>query len=163
VNYDVKSTLTPECLINRYYDAVTAQFISVDPLVGMTRQAYAYAADNPVNETDPNGDYFISGKAGAALVCVVMVAASHGVVNCGRHEGRNWPGDPDGGSRYELVVPRPKDNKWKVSLPPREQSVGRGWYNLPHPGPAWGSRIVGGVVAAVWFLEANPELALLGG
>ncbi|MHB1519654.1 MAG: RHS repeat-associated core domain-containing protein [Acidimicrobiales bacterium] len=42
-------------LINRYYDPSTAQFISVDPLVGVTGQAYTYAGDNPVNAVDPLG------------------------------------------------------------------------------------------------------------
>ncbi len=42
-------------LINRYYDPVTGQFISVDPLVAQTGQPYAYTGDNPVNNTDPLG------------------------------------------------------------------------------------------------------------
>ncbi|HEX7246072.1 MAG TPA: DUF6531 domain-containing protein [Solirubrobacterales bacterium] len=39
----------------RTYDPVTAQFLSVDPAVGVTGETYAYAADNPVNSTDPLG------------------------------------------------------------------------------------------------------------
>jgi RHS repeat-associated protein len=42
-------------LVNRYYDPVTGQFLSVDPLVADTLQPYAYANDNPVNDTDPSG------------------------------------------------------------------------------------------------------------
>jgi RHS repeat-associated protein len=42
-------------LIARYYDPATDQFLSADPLEGMTRQAYAYAADDPVNQDDPDG------------------------------------------------------------------------------------------------------------
>jgi RHS repeat-associated protein len=42
-------------LINRYYDPATAQFLNVDPLVGLTGQPYSYAGDDPVNETDPLG------------------------------------------------------------------------------------------------------------
>jgi RHS repeat-associated protein len=42
-------------LINRYYDSSTGQFLSVDPLVGATGQAYAYADASPVNRTDPSG------------------------------------------------------------------------------------------------------------
>ncbi len=39
----------------RTYDPETAQFLSVDPLVGIVGETYAYAADNPVNSTDPSG------------------------------------------------------------------------------------------------------------
>ncbi len=42
-------------LINRYYDPSTGQFLSVDPLVQLTGQAYAYAGDNPINFNDPFG------------------------------------------------------------------------------------------------------------
>ena len=33
------------------------QFLTVDPLVDATGQAYAYTGDDPVNETDPSGDW----------------------------------------------------------------------------------------------------------
>jgi len=39
----------------RYYDSNTAQFISLDPLVELTRQPYSYVADNPLNTLDPLG------------------------------------------------------------------------------------------------------------
>jgi RHS repeat-associated protein len=39
----------------RYYDPSTGQFISPDPAVVMTREAYTYTADNPLNATDPLG------------------------------------------------------------------------------------------------------------
>jgi RHS repeat-associated protein len=39
----------------RTYDPVTAQFLSVDPIVGATGEPYSYAADNPVNVIDPAG------------------------------------------------------------------------------------------------------------
>lgn len=42
-------------LINRYYDPTTAQFLSIDPLVGITQQAYNFAGDDPVNKSDPSG------------------------------------------------------------------------------------------------------------
>jgi RHS repeat-associated protein len=42
-------------LQNRYYDPSTAQFISVDPLVGLTHSPYGYVYDNPLNATDPTG------------------------------------------------------------------------------------------------------------
>ncbi|MBA3809995.1 MAG: RHS repeat-associated core domain-containing protein [Solirubrobacterales bacterium] len=39
----------------RVYDPATAQFLSVDPLVGETRAPYNYASDNPVNGGDRTG------------------------------------------------------------------------------------------------------------
>ncbi len=39
----------------RYYDPSTQQFLSIDPLVGMTGQAYAYASGSPQHFTDPLG------------------------------------------------------------------------------------------------------------
>jgi hypothetical protein len=41
--------------INRYYDPGTGQFLSVDPDVGSTGTPYAYAGDDPANNTDANG------------------------------------------------------------------------------------------------------------
>ena len=45
-------------LVGRYYDPQTAQFLSVDPLIDETGQAYVYAGDDPVLNSDPNGDMF---------------------------------------------------------------------------------------------------------
>ena len=42
-------------LIGRYYDPQTGQFLSVDPKVQATEQAYIYVGDNPVNASDPSG------------------------------------------------------------------------------------------------------------
>lgn len=44
----------------RYYDPATAQFLSRDPAVAVTRSAYGYVGDNPLNSKDPSGllDYF---------------------------------------------------------------------------------------------------------
>lgn len=39
----------------RYYDPSTAQFISRDPALQQTRQAYGYAGQNPLNAVDPTG------------------------------------------------------------------------------------------------------------
>ena len=41
--------------VNRYYDPSTGQFLSVDPLVGITDQPYEYAGGDPVNGSDPLG------------------------------------------------------------------------------------------------------------
>jgi RHS repeat-associated protein len=42
-------------LRNRYYDPTTGQFLSRDPAPVLTKVAYSYAADNPVNRADPTG------------------------------------------------------------------------------------------------------------
>ena len=42
-------------LINRYYDAQTGQFLSVDPLISQTGEVYGYAGGDPVNRDDPDG------------------------------------------------------------------------------------------------------------
>jgi RHS repeat-associated protein len=42
-------------LRNRVYDPATAQFLTVDPAVGITRAPYNYAGDNPVNHRDRDG------------------------------------------------------------------------------------------------------------
>ena len=39
----------------RFYDPVSGQFLSVDPLVDQTREPYAYTAGNPLQQTDPLG------------------------------------------------------------------------------------------------------------
>jgi uncharacterized protein RhaS with RHS repeats len=45
-----------DSLVGRYYDPGTGQFLSVDPLVDVTGQPYAYTGDDPVNGVDPSGD-----------------------------------------------------------------------------------------------------------
>ncbi|HEX5525990.1 MAG TPA: RHS repeat-associated core domain-containing protein [Solirubrobacterales bacterium] len=39
----------------RFYDSGTGQFLSRDPIDGLTRQPYSYALDNPLNRIDPSG------------------------------------------------------------------------------------------------------------
>jgi len=39
----------------RYYDPATQQFLTVDPLLAQTEQAYAYAGGSPTNASDPSG------------------------------------------------------------------------------------------------------------
>jgi RHS repeat-associated protein len=94
-------------LVHRYYDPTTGQFLSVDPLVAQTQQAYIYAGDDPVNGSDPLGlmcwglctftnaaksvGHFVAKHkaaitevaAGVAVVAVVVVAtvATGGIVD----------------------------------------------------------------------------------
>ncbi len=64
----------------RYYDPATQQFLTVDPALVATAQAYAYAADSPLNATDPSGKFLfvpllIAAGVGA-LVNIIAVAVS---------------------------------------------------------------------------------------
>jgi RHS repeat-associated protein len=64
-------------LVNRYYDPATGQFTSIDPDVSQTLQPYAYAAGNPVSNTDPTGlTVNLRGVASWALAHV------YGTYNC---------------------------------------------------------------------------------
>jgi RHS repeat-associated protein len=46
----------------RYYDPASQQFLTVDPLLAATEQAYTYAGGSPTNATDPAGlDFDIPG------------------------------------------------------------------------------------------------------
>jgi RHS repeat-associated protein len=40
---------------DRYYDSATGQFMSVDPSLQMTHQAYIYASNIPTSDVDPTG------------------------------------------------------------------------------------------------------------
>jgi len=42
-------------LLARYYDPSTAQFLTIDPLVAITHQPYAYAGGDPLGQSDPTG------------------------------------------------------------------------------------------------------------
>jgi len=58
LGYDAQYTSADTGLIYmraREYDPATAQFLSVDPAVPITRAPYNYVGDNPVNNVDPTG------------------------------------------------------------------------------------------------------------
>jgi RHS repeat-associated protein len=58
LGYDGQYTSSDTGLIYlraREYDPATAQFLTVDPLVGETGAPYNYAGDNPLNASDPTG------------------------------------------------------------------------------------------------------------
>lgn len=43
------------CVLARYYDPTTGQFLTRDPAEAITRSAYGYAYNNPLNLIDPTG------------------------------------------------------------------------------------------------------------
>ena len=58
LGYDGQYTSSDTGLIylrTRVYDPATAQFLTVDPLVRLTRALYTYAQDNPLNRADLTG------------------------------------------------------------------------------------------------------------
>ncbi|HEX6456824.1 MAG TPA: RHS repeat-associated core domain-containing protein [Solirubrobacterales bacterium] len=67
----------------RTYDPATAQFLSIDPMVGTTGEPYSYGSNNPVNATDPSGlttDSFclqgtatLGGTVGASIRACIAV------------------------------------------------------------------------------------------
>lgn len=70
----------------RVYDPVTAQFLSVDPAVGETGESYSYAADNPVNASDPMGRDVVGA---CALVSVGQGVSATGI-GCLTYDGANY-------------------------------------------------------------------------
>ena len=50
----------------RVYDPVTGQFLTRDPMNTITRSPYSYAHDNPLNGSDPSGEFGISDITHAA-------------------------------------------------------------------------------------------------
>ncbi len=73
----------------RYYDPTTSQFVSRDPLETITRQPYAYTADNPLNAIDPLGLAGCSLSPGDWGNCANQLWNS--VVTSGRNYARSNP------------------------------------------------------------------------
>lgn len=44
----------------RYYDPATGQFLSIDPDMQETDEPYQFTADDPVNNSDPTGDFYLT-------------------------------------------------------------------------------------------------------
>lgn len=83
----------------RYYDPTTGQFLTRDPLVGVTQDPYGYALNNPVNATDPTGLFgipewvpVVGGK------CVAI-----GDPNCDNSGSRRWAGNVLAGAGNALT------------------------------------------------------------
>ncbi len=73
-------------LVDRYYDPQTGQFLSVDPLVAATQQAYVYSSDDPVSLKDPTGrdvvrSYTINQMLGIGAALVEYAVFSADVID----------------------------------------------------------------------------------
>jgi uncharacterized protein RhaS with RHS repeats len=62
----------------RYYDPTTDEFLTTDPLQALTGQPYSYAADNPVNATDPTGEISLDQVLGIAATVSLAVVTDGG-------------------------------------------------------------------------------------
>ena len=72
----------------REYDPNTAQFMSTDPLMENTGEAYSYGRDNPENNSDPTGQCAVGGKSlGQCLWLGAEILYSAAVLKLGLHTG----------------------------------------------------------------------------
>lgn len=81
----------------RYYDPTTGQFLTRDPLETLTGEAYGYAANDPVNTTDPTGlcPWCVSALIGAAVGAGVEFGSQvvgNAINGCGLFDNLN-PGE----------------------------------------------------------------------
>jgi len=84
----------------RYYDPTTGGFLTRDPLASLTRDAYGYANNDPLNHTDPMG---LCGTA-AFLKSKVEDAFDHsGLPNsCERKDAQAASSSPLGGLQWPV-------------------------------------------------------------
>ena len=87
----------------RYYDSITAQFMTVDPLLAATGQPYAYTAGNPLNGSDPTGLRYTTGcedggSCPSSGPAPVMPCDMNGT--CSSY-GPSGPGDYGSGGSYD--------------------------------------------------------------
>jgi len=64
-------------VVGRYCDPATGQFLSVDPLDDQTRQAYVYAADDPVQIKDCSGLEKCEGSKPTPAVVIYLIEDPH--------------------------------------------------------------------------------------
>jgi RHS repeat-associated protein len=115
LGYDGQYTSSDTGLIYlraRTYDPATAQFLSVDPAVSVTRAPYVYAGDNPVNIGDPLGDEAIpipidAPEAPACLTpetlapCAVVGGGGYLIVEGTKSVVNAWAGEEAGNDEGE--------------------------------------------------------------
>ena len=96
-------------LYNRYHDPVLGRFISVDPLIDKTRDAYGYGNNNPITYSDPTGLEAYEGPGGRCYDA--QLCGSGGVV----HEPRGCDSVVCLVGSPELVDTGPFVNPWDGS------------------------------------------------
>jgi RHS repeat-associated protein len=85
LGYDGQYTSSDTGLIYmraRVYDPTTAQFLTVDPLAGLTLAPYSYGNDSPLNFRDPTGLIFgIAGTPSAGEIVGAVESAGSSTIN----------------------------------------------------------------------------------
>ena len=79
-------------MFNRFYDPLSAQFLSVDPALASTQQPYSLDGSNSLNASDPLGNYTgcIGPNCGIGSGWIGM----NGHLTCAANCGGSWrPGD----------------------------------------------------------------------
>jgi RHS repeat-associated protein len=84
-------------LIGRYYDPQTGQFLSVDPEVEQTEQAFIYVGDDPLNAIDPSG-------LGCGWNPFCYIGSAYDKVHKAVHAAEQWICGVD---RYAIVCAQP--------------------------------------------------------
>lgn len=78
----------------RWYDPVSANFLTRDPIEHTTGQPYSYANDNPIDYTDPTGKcpicVILLGAALFGALDLTAQAADHVAHGCDPFEQTNW-------------------------------------------------------------------------
>ncbi|MGN6255347.1 MAG: RHS repeat-associated core domain-containing protein [Solirubrobacterales bacterium] len=84
----------------RFYDPGTGQFLSRDPLEGVTGQPYSYALDNPLDRVDPSGLFgeFIEGGCVAGEVADPLGGCAPGAAAGAAGEAVRWGGTAAAGA-----------------------------------------------------------------
>jgi RHS repeat-associated protein len=83
----------------RYYDPTTAQFLTRDPLNALTRSAYGYTDNDPLNGSDPSGLESID--LGGGLCAHIPWTGSD---NCDHGKTKKWAGNVLAGAGNALTL-----------------------------------------------------------
>jgi RHS repeat-associated protein len=82
----------------RYYDPATAQFLTVDPKVATTLSPYGYVQGDPLNGTDPSGEWGLPGWVTSAWNATGGHVVSAAQNLCLRNPfGAGWNSNSNGG------------------------------------------------------------------
>jgi RHS repeat-associated protein len=113
LGYDGQYTSSDTGLIYlraRVYDPATAQFLTIDPAVSLTREPYVYVGDNPLNLFDPSGleaiPFPVPVAGGCAAAPEVCGAAAVGGADVwlGAKVFNAWAGEEGGNDEGEAVL-----------------------------------------------------------
>ena len=134
VSYDLPPSLAVERSVGRYYDPATGQFLSVDPAVQQTLEAYVYVGDDPVNGTDPGGERGVPRNA-VKLFCNLGLS----IALCLPTVNQGYDRNPQPTHMPESSAPAPKQvpEDQKEDLGPSKYGYTGPWrwYNPRTDGP----------------------------